>query len=72
MSEIACLVYTVEDIQKKLFIGRHQAYNLVKSGEFTVKRICKSYRIPKESFDAWLYGKTGSCTDPADAGGAKK
>lgn len=72
MSDLTCLVYTVEEIQHKLFIGKHQAYNLVKSGQFPVLKVSKTYRIPKESFDAWFYGKIKTCCKPADAGSAKK
>lgn len=65
-------VYTVEEIQHKLMIGKRQAYELVKSGEFPVLKINTSYRIPVETFNLWFYGKTKPCTKPADAGGAKK
>ena len=65
------LVYTVEEIQHKLMIGKRQAYELVNSGQFPVLKIKSSYRIPIETFDAWFYGKTKTCK-PADAGGAKK
>lgn len=66
------LVYTVEEIQHKLMIGKRQAYELVNSGEFPILKINTSYRIPIETFDAWFYGKIKTCCKPADAGGAKK
>ena len=58
MIENKSLVYTVEDIASMLCIGRNQAYALVKSGQFPVKKINKSYRIPKESFEKWFYDMT--------------
>ena len=65
-------VYTVEEIQHKLMIGKRQAYELVNSGQFPVLKINSSYRIPIKTFDEWFYRKTESCTKTADAVGAKK
>lgn len=52
-------VYTVNDIQKILGIGRTAAYDYIKKVEkekkpFRVIKIGASYRIPKESFDKWI------------------
>lgn len=48
------MVYTVEEIQAMLRIGRRQAYELVKSGAFKVVKVGPLYRIPKKAFDEWL------------------
>ena len=49
-------VYTVEQIARLLAISRRSAYNLCNSTtEFRVLRVGGSIRIPKDSFDAWLY-----------------
>ena len=49
-------VYTVEQIARLLAISRRSAYNLCNSTiEFRVLRAGGSIRIPKDSFDAWLY-----------------
>ena len=50
------LVYTVEEIARMLAISLRSAYNLCNSTtEFRVLRAGGSIRIPKDSFDAWLY-----------------
>ena len=50
------LVYTVEEIARMLAISQRAAYNLCNSTtEFRVLRAGGSIRIPKDSFDAWLY-----------------
>lgn len=48
-------VLKVKDIKSILQIGRVQAYDLIHSGEFPVKKIGNTYRIPKEPFVAWLH-----------------
>ena len=50
------LVYTVEEIVRMLAISLRSAYNLCNSTtEFRVLRVGGSIRVPKDSFDAWLY-----------------
>ena len=50
------LVYTVEEIARILAISLRSAYNLCNSTtEFRVLRVGGSIRVPKDSFDAWLY-----------------
>ena len=50
------LVYTVEEIARMLAISLRSAYNLCNSTtEFRVLRAGGSIRVPKDSFDAWLY-----------------
>ena len=50
------LVYTVEEIARMLAISLRSAYNLCNSTtEFRVLRVGRSIRVPKDSFDAWLY-----------------
>ena len=49
------LVYTVEEIARMLAISL-RSYNLCNSTtEFRVLRVGGSIRVPKDSFDAWLY-----------------
>ena len=47
-------VYTVDEIQDILSIGRNAAYDLVRTGQFHTVRIGGSIRVSKKSFDAWL------------------
>ena len=50
------LVYTVAEIARMLAISLRSAYNLCNSTtEFRVLRVGGSIRVPKDSFDAWLY-----------------
>ena len=50
------LVYTVEEIARMLAVSLRSAYNLCNSTtEFRVLRVGGSIRVPKDSFDAWLY-----------------
>ena len=54
--ETTKLVYTVNDIARMLAISLRSAYNLCNSTtEFRVLRVGGSIRVPKDSFDAWLY-----------------
>ena len=49
-------VYTVKEVAQMLAISQRAAYNLCNSTtEFRVLRAGGSIRIPKDSFDAWLY-----------------
>lgn len=47
-------IYTVDEIQDILGIGRTSAYNLIHKNLFHCVRIGGSIRISKKSFDAWL------------------
>ena len=54
--ETTKLVYTVNDIARMLAISLRSAYNLCNSTtEFRVLQVGGSIRVPKDSFDAWLY-----------------
>ena len=54
--ETTKLVYTVKEVALMLAISQRAAYNLCNSTtEFRVLRAGGSIRIPKDSFDAWLY-----------------
>ncbi|MBJ6361313.1 helix-turn-helix domain-containing protein [Paenibacillus sp. GCM10012307] len=50
------LVIDVSDVQRILGIGRRQAYELVKSGQFHVVKTGKRFKISKEVFIGWLNG----------------
>ena len=55
-------VYSAEDIQVILGMKRSAAYNFLtkvyKEGKpFLVHKIGAMYRVPKQSFDAWLSGE---------------
>lgn len=45
---------TVKEVQQLLNIGSNSAYALIRTGVFPVKKLGHSYRVPKESFYAWL------------------
>lgn len=45
---------TVGEMRQILKIGSNTAYNLLHSGSFPVIKIGQTYRIPAESFYAWL------------------
>lgn len=45
---------TVKEIGTYLRIGTNSAYNLIHSKSFPVIKIGQSYRIPKETFLAWV------------------
>jgi len=47
-------VYTVQEIQSILGLGKNKTYQLCTSGFFSYKRIGKSIIIPKQSFLTWL------------------
>ncbi len=49
------IVYTVNDIQNILGIGKNQAYDLVRSDVFPVRKIHSKYVIPIKTFEDWLY-----------------
>ena len=51
------MVLTVADIADTLAIGRCKAYSLVNTGIIKSVRIGNSYRIPREEFIAYLYGR---------------
>lgn len=47
--------YTVEDIMQIMGVGRKAVYALIRRKEFRAIQIKGAgYRIPRESFDAWL------------------
>lgn len=55
-------VYFAEDIQKFLGLGRSKTYEYLqdvykKQEPFRVIKIGKLFRVPKQSFDSWIYGK---------------
>lgn len=45
---------TVKDVQNILNIGVNSAYALIHSKAFPVRKVGHSYRIPADSFFAWL------------------
>lgn len=57
-----CEVYLAEDIQRILGIGRSKSYYFLdevaraENPPFRVLRVGKLLRVPKQGFDAWLYG----------------
>ena len=51
------LVLSVGDIADTLMIGRNKAYSLVNSGKIKALRIGNHYRIPRDSFLAFLKGE---------------
>jgi len=60
--EIDRMVYTAEDIQKILGLGRSMTYTFLErvyfeQKPFKVLKVGKLYRVPKKSFDEWLEGR---------------
>jgi len=47
-------VYSPVDIQKMLGIGKNQAYELIKRGEFKYIQVGRRIVVPKWSFDEWF------------------
>lgn len=57
-TDTECLTYTVEEIGKKLGIGRNAAYAACKRGDVPGSmKIGGSVRVSKIVFDKWLDGK---------------
>ncbi len=61
-TETEKMVYSVEDIQMILAIGRNNTYALLNKAyktqkPFRVLKFGKVIRVPKASFDSWLAGK---------------
>ncbi len=55
-------VYDVSDIQTILGLGRTKTYKFLeeiyhKQNPFTVLKIGKLYKVPKDSFDMWMKGQ---------------
>ncbi|MBQ2879367.1 MAG: helix-turn-helix domain-containing protein [Anaerotignum sp.] len=60
--EINKMVYSADDIQKILGLGRSMTYTflekvLCEQKPFKVLKVGKLYRVPKKGFDEWLNGK---------------
>jgi excisionase family DNA binding protein len=51
------IMLDVNDVMAITGIGRNNAYELLKSGEFQVKRIGNRYLVHKETFENWLKGE---------------
>ena len=49
------MVYTVSEAAEILSVSNGTVYNLIKEGQFKALRIGYSIRIPKKSFEEWLY-----------------
>lgn len=45
---------TIKEVKAVMKIGTNAAYNLIHSKAFPVIKVGHSYRIPKESFYAWI------------------
>lgn len=54
MREMPQDTLTVKELQQILKIGANSAYTLIHSKAFPVIKIGQTYRIPAESFYAWL------------------
>ena len=51
------LMIRVADIADTLQIGRNRAYELIKEGKIRAIKIGKQYRIPRDSFIAFVKGE---------------
>ena len=48
--------YTVDDLMEILGVGRKAIYSLIRRKAFPAIRIMSvGYRIPRESFEAWMH-----------------
>ena len=61
--EVTKKVYSADEIQVILGIGRSKVYEFLDSGNkkqepFRVIKIGRIYRVPKDSFDRWMNGET--------------
>lgn len=61
-TEVSKKVYSADEIQVILGIGRTKVYELLdsvnkKQEPFRVIKIGRVYRIPKDSFDKWINGE---------------
>ena len=53
---------STKELQKELGISKTTAYSLVQSGEVPSIKIGRSYRIPREMFEAWVKDKARTKT----------
>lgn len=54
-------ILSIQETSELLKIGRNQVYNLLNTGELKGFRIgSKTWKIPKESIDAYLWRPKGS------------
>jgi excisionase family DNA binding protein len=51
------IMLDVKDVMIITGIGRNNAYELMKSGEFQVKKIGNKYLVHKEILEKWLKGE---------------
>ena len=59
------LCYTVEELMEILGVGRKAVYSLIRKKAFPAIRISSiGYRIPKESFHAWMYREATTLLHP--------
>ena len=58
VSREGCRCYTVDEIMVIMGVGRKAVYSLIRQKVFPSIRISRiGYRIPKDTFDAWLHQK---------------
>lgn len=53
---------STKELQEKLGVSKTTAYSLVQSGEVPSIKIGRSYRIPREMFEAWVKDKVRTKT----------
>jgi excisionase family DNA binding protein len=53
-------IYTVEEIAEKLRVSPRTVYRMVQRGEIRGLRVGDLYRIPRESFEAFMRGEKPS------------
>lgn len=51
-------VISVSDVADTLRIGRNAAYSLISSGQIRAIKIGKQYRVPRDSFIAFIKGES--------------
>jgi excisionase family DNA binding protein len=51
-----CLTYSIEEVARKLGVGRNQAYEGARRGDFPTIRVGKRILAPKQPIDRMLAG----------------
>lgn len=58
MNDNTTCVYTVDEVQSILRLGRKTVYKLMETPPFPVRKVLNQYRIPKDEFDNWLHSSS--------------
>ncbi len=56
-SDVSPAFLTVEQVAKRLYVGRSTAYNMINSGEIPAIRFGRLIRVPKSALDQYISSK---------------